>query len=512
MKPAQIYKTERIGGGAPGIYLGPGMLDSRGIQAMSRGTQQVASSIVEFGQSVQTAVRLDLVSHGYAAAQRDVAAAEIELKADPDHRSIEGKFKDKFKGIREEYGSRIFDPVARNMFERKMLEYGTAREIQMKYYVFGRETEAQQAHLSEILHDKYDLIANLQLEDRKSYGIYLQEGFDAINERIATGMVSETAGVALRREFKEKAAGLKARQNIIIDAESAIEKLASGNYGDYFPGLNPETRLSLHESARVAIDREYRQEVELHEKIERMAAAEEVKRLGANHGSAVVLYAKGDLTEGFLAEAIEKRDLTPEKGYALIRRLREDAKGGKTEANNPEVVGDLARRLALGDDIADDLNAAMIKGDIKDQTFITMTANMAKEDVKRAYSYINKAMQPSEYEMDFNLKQTWADAVDLLNERIARGQDPMTSARDIVRSRRKRLPTPPAGRPRYLSGTLETTSLETAMRETVEGFRAGQIGPVEANQEIELIERHMEWLRLQTDADDTLSEMDKEIK
>jgi hypothetical protein len=440
-------------------------------------------------------VRLDLVSHNYALAQKAIADAELNLRSDPDHRSIPGKFTNALKEIREEYSTVIFDPSARHMFERKMAEYGTAREVQMKYYTWERETEVQQAHLIETLHGKYEMIESLPLEDVKSHELFMAEGIDAINEKVATGMISFPQGTALRKEFREKAAQVKARQNVVIDPADAARKLGSESYKRYFPGLNAETRITLFERSENLVEQNYRQQTALEDKMESMAAAEEKQRLGANYGNAVILYSQDELTAGFLEEAIANRDLDPEKGYKLIRRLQEDQASGGRAVNNPIVVGDLAQRIALGEDVNTALDEELAAGNIKGETYVTMKANVTKDDVKNAFSYINKAMQPSEYEMDFNLKQSWADAIDLLNERIAKGEDPMRSARQIVKMRRKRLPTPPAGRPRYLSGDVtKIFDLEMSMRETVDQYKAGRIGPVEANQEVELIERHMDWL------------------
>jgi len=454
-----------------------------------------------------------MVSHAYALAQKDIADAELSLQADPDHRSIPGKFAQSLDDIRADHADRIPDPVARNMFQRKMLEYGTTRELQMKYTTWNREIDAQKAHLTESLDIKLDLIDNLALEDRATYALYLTEAEDLINEKVANGIETAEKGAQLKAHFRDQAANLKARQHVIVDPEGAVQALGSADYEKYYPGLDADKRLNLFEKAQGIIKANENAETAFQEKIEATAKKVEDKRQSANYGKAVVLYSKGELEPGFIEEAIDNRDMDPEKGYKLIGRLRTDAKQGKIQENNPVIVGDLAQKIAQGADVTDELNQALTDGDIKDETFITLSTNMAKADVQRAYSYINKAMQPAEFETDFNLKQSWADAIDLLNERIARNEDPMKAARDIVRLRRKRLPTPPAGRPRFLEGDGNNINdLEKAKSLTVKQFRANQIGAVEANQEVELIERHIEWIQKLAETDDLLKDMDGEIK
>lgn len=514
MKAQQVLRTEKLGGtGPPGAYVGTDLIEHRGVQAQARGTGILAQSLMDFGQMLQDSVRRDMVSHNYALAQKDISDAELNLRADPDHRSIPGKFTQALDDIRAKYADEIPDPVARNVFQKKFGEYGTTQELQMKYYVWNREVDAQKAHLTEGLDTKLDLIDNLPIKDRKSYGLYIEESMASINEKVANGVISSEVGESAKREFRDKAANLKARQHILIDPEGAVKTLGSPDYEKYYPGLDANRRLNLFEKAQGVLESNKKEETAYQEKIEKMSVKVEKERQNANYGKAAILYSKGDLTVGFLREAIENRDIDEKDGFQFIKLLKQDAKEGKTEENNPILVGDLSVKIAFGLDVSNELKQLVSTGQIKDQTYISLMTNMAREDVQKAYGYINKAMQPAEFETDFNLKQSWADAIDVLNERITRGEDPMKAARDIVRFRRKRLPTPPAGRPRYLDGDVKKVSdLEKAMALTVQRFQSKQIGAVEANQEIELIERHIEWLKMQNDTDEILKEMDKEVK
>ncbi len=514
MKALQIIRSEKLGGvGPPGVFIPQGTVERRGVQALTRGTDILARGLAEFGAMIQTSVRRDMVSHNYALAQRDIADAELNLKADPDHRSIPEKFSRSLDDIRARYADQILDPVARNMFQRKMFEYGNTREIQMKYYTFNREVDAQKAHLTEILDTKLDLIDNLSLDDRKTYGLYLEEAMDSINEKVANGVITAEVGVNARLEFRGQAANLKARQHVILDPAGAVKTLGSPDYERFYPGLSPEKRLNLFEKAQATVIRNEKAETTFQERIEQIAVKVEKERQDANYGKAVVLYSNDELTPGFLEEAIENRDMDPEKGFKLINRLRTDARQGKAQTNNPVAVGALAVRIGRGEDVLDELNELVASGDIKDQTYITLTTNMGKLEVQRAYSYVNKAMQPGEMVTDIEPKQSWAEAIDLLNERIARDEDPMVAARDIVRHRIKRLPIRPVGRPRFLTGKVDNIpDLEKAMAETVKQFRNDKIGVVEANQETNIIERHIEWLKRQAETDETLKDMDKETK
>ncbi len=512
IKAQQIIRTERLGGGAPGAFIPKGVIERRGLQAVTQATGALAKGLFEFGQQVQTSVRRDMVSHQYALAQKDVADSELNMKADPDHRSVPEKFSRSLTDIRAKHSSEIFDPVARNMFQQKFLGYATTREIQMKYNVWDREIDAQTAHLTETLDTKLDLINNLPLEDGITRTLYSEEAFDAINEKLASNIITEQDAVKLREAFRNEAANLKARQHVLIDPQGAAETLGREDYQRFYPGLDAGKRLSLFEKAQATVIRNQKAEVHLQEEIERIAVKEEKKRQTANYGKAVVLYSQGELTTSFIEEGVEERDIDPEKGFKLINRLRTDARQGKPQTNDVIAVGELAVKVARGQNVTEELNELVADGKIMDGTYLSMVTKVGNLDVQTAIGFINKAMAPTEFETDPNIKRTHADAIDLFWERVGADEDPMSAARDIVRRRRKTLPVP-IGRPLYLTGEITSVKdFEEAGRLTAEAFQRGEIGPVEAGQEATLIERYLLFLKDDKNLEFVVDQMNKEIK
>ncbi|HDZ26264.1 hypothetical protein LCGC14_1013810 [marine sediment metagenome] len=254
MKAQQIVRSETLAGaGPPGAFIPSGIIERRGVQAIARGTGILGRSLAEFGQMIQTAVRRDMVSHNYALAQRDIADAELNLKADPDHRSIPEKFSRSLDDIRAKYSDQILDPVARNMFQRKMFEYGNTREIQMKYFTHNREVDAQKGHLIEELDTKARLIENTDINDLKTYHILLEEGNDTINQRVAGGIITNETGTKLRLEWRDRSAKMRAFRSVMSDPFTTLNILKSKSWKQFFPFLNEEDRLNFSKQAETRI-------------------------------------------------------------------------------------------------------------------------------------------------------------------------------------------------------------------------------------------------------------------
>ena len=252
IKAQQIIRTEKLGGGAPGAFIPQGVIERRGLQAVTQATGALAKGLFEFGQQVQTSVRRDMVSHQYALAQKDVADSELNMKADPDHRSVPEKFSRSLSDIRAKHSSEIFDPVARNMFQQKFLGYATTREIQMKYNVWNREGEAQRGHLVEDLEIKARLIEQTG-DDPVAYNILLEEGIDGVNQVVAAGHMADDAGAKLRVGWLVKSAERRATVSVKSDPFEALSKLESKNWKAFFPFVSDEKRLGFIDSAKTRI-------------------------------------------------------------------------------------------------------------------------------------------------------------------------------------------------------------------------------------------------------------------
>ncbi|KKM78650.1 hypothetical protein LCGC14_1357900, partial [marine sediment metagenome] len=93
MKALQIIRSEKLRSpGPPGVFIPQGTIERRGIQALTRGTDILNRNITELGAMVQTSERRDTVQYNYALAKSETTKAELDMRSDPDHRSIPGKF------------------------------------------------------------------------------------------------------------------------------------------------------------------------------------------------------------------------------------------------------------------------------------------------------------------------------------------------------------------------------------------------------------------------------------
>lgn len=268
MKAIQIISQENLGVGPPGTYRSTALINREGVQAQEKAVGSLAGELAQFGQMIQTSIRRDMVSHNYALAQQEIAKNELDMQADPDHRSIEGKFDNSLRDIRQKYADAIPDPVARKVFQDKYLEYETDRKVKMKYYVYSREVETQKGHLVEELDSKARLIEQTDLDDMKNYNLYLTEALDTISQREASGVITPQKGAELRLAFKDTSAKLRVYRSIMDSPYEAYEKLSAKDWQATFPYLKEddrldavtkaETRIRLIESTKLAQKKEAR--------------------------------------------------------------------------------------------------------------------------------------------------------------------------------------------------------------------------------------------------------------
>jgi len=198
-----------------------------------------------------------------------------------------------------------------------------------------------------------------------------------------------------------------------------------------------------------------------------------------------------------LDELASKRLIT-ESTYRSIKEL----KRGAVKNNNPYVVGPIAEKLALGGDIREDLNKAAANGDIKSETFITMSGTNADKQKAEGMGLLVRALKPrpaDKYNPDLHL--AYADAIDLYNIRVRElpeGTTPIDIARDIVGAKADDVARTMSGllRPRYFEGqqyTLET--LSEAQKRTIDAYYDGQILEGEYSFQIRLIEQYIRYIK-----------------
>ena len=164
-----------------------------------------------------------------------------------------------------------------------------------------------------------------------------------------------------------------------------------------------------------------------------------------------------------------------------------------TEFDNPYVVGEIVRKISRGEDVRTLLENGLRDGNIKDNTFVSLSADSENKAAQEGYGILQKSMQPTAADVFDNDKHVrFADAVDLFNIRrraeperlpIDIAREILYSYQDELRRSRKGLP-----RPKYFEGKdYDAASLKAAASETAKAFERGEISKEEYDFEIKRI-------------------------
>lgn len=205
-----------------------------------------------------------------------------------------------------------------------------------------------------------------------------------------------------------------------------------------------------------------------------------------------------DVLEAFYNKTLKRKDLdTLAEGqqvskdvYKFINEKYDKEAEGE---NNPETLGRIAKMIEFKnyDQAEAELIEALSIGNVKGETYISMIRNIAQDQMSDATGYINRAIQPGEFEFDLEPKQRWAEALRDLNIRTRGGEDPMQVALNIIELNERVESQNLSGfrKPRYLRGKKDDpTALDEAVNGTVEAYYSKLIGEEEYKREIELIE------------------------
>lgn len=261
-----------------------------------------------------------------------------------------------------------------------------------------------------------------------------------------------------------------ARMMDIVDAEEYINK----------SGLPKDERRQLLSDVRTDFDRKLKETEKQQKEI-----------TDQNNLDVLEAYFNNTLNEKDLDTLAEGQQVDRGIYQYVKNQIREDR---KIKENNPEIVAEITRRIELKDynSAKAMLSDALQKGQIKGETFITMTKALASDSMGDAIGYINRAMQPSELEFDPYKRQKHADAIVDLANRVANNADPIESAKDIVRLNKTTTATflSRYRRPRFLKGDKENLiHMADAEFSTVNAYKSGVLSESEYKAEIELIEK-----------------------
>jgi len=300
MKVTSYYQQQLPG---VSVFQPSAGVDYRGLSVQSATQSNLSRSVFALAEAVQTSARRDMVLTEMSRAQQEISKAQIAFDSDPDHRTIASRFDTQLDEIRKAHEQNIQDPMARIMFNRKYQEYATPQRIKMQYYQHSREVDAQQGNLVEVLDSKLDLIGKTALDDEATYHAYQEEALGAINEKAMDGIISRKKAAELRAGFRNGAAGTRARQAILENAEKAYVDLSSGKYA----GLDPLARIQLTSAAKAKWEADVRQAVTDAERAERKEDKERADRQNDFAMGLYVEFSKGNLRRDEVVTAAEMR-------------------------------------------------------------------------------------------------------------------------------------------------------------------------------------------------------------
>lgn len=283
--------------------------------------------------------------------------------------------------------------------------------------------------------------------------------------------------------------------------------------GTQAEGWKEKLRNEIDNQIMIAINAEKRQQQEA----DKQAEKEKKDELERNFGIMVNMYSQGTLTEEYIRGSIKLRNIDPDKGLAMINRLRSEARLAKEDVeNNPVIVGSLASDIELGLDVSDRMDQALMTGNIKSGTYINLKAKLGDREFKRGLYYINRALQPSpadKWTPDTHVR--FAEAIDDYQSRVAQGQNPIEVAREIVNLNIGHIRRTISGlrTPRFLAGE-KTSILDLALAKTITigKYEAGAITIEEFNREAKLIKQLESLLNQLSDREGINTDMSDRVK
>ncbi len=290
--------------------------------------------------------------------------------------------------------------------------------------------------------------------------------------------------------FAQRAQEVEARQAMFIDPETAATKLQDPKN---YPDMNENTRIHLQESAERQAETKVRKALADDEHLEKALAKAHKAVLDKNDFDMWQKYYSDTLT-GVELEKMASSRMISESSYRAIRdKWKSDSEKPDKEENDPVVVGNIAEQIELRDleGAKNHLEDAKKRGLIKGETYIAMRKALGDKAYSDAVTFINRAMQPSDLDLDFYRKQKHADALASLATRAASGENPIEAAKDIVKLNQNRESTSVNryANPRFIGGGKkdDPVALDKAEQETVARYNKGQLTVNEYRTEMRLI-------------------------
>ena len=224
-------------------------------------------------------------------------------------------------------------------------------------------------------------------------------------------------------------------------------------------------------------------------------------------------YRTGQLTREKLDNLAEIQSISAGTYNAIINEMRNPA-----TANNPIVVGEIAEKIALGEDATTDLETAMSEGQITTETYLSMRTNVAKKGFSDAKAFITSAIKPPEFYYNPDKSLAYAEAIKSFNVRVSSGEDPWKVANEIVQNNTSNIRRSLVGLavPTYLKGGAKAAkdidALEAAKFETAMAFQKGDLTVEEYSYQIGIIQERINLVNELNQAMDNSEAIDSEVQ
>jgi len=449
--------------------------------ANTQAGRELAQQIQDWGRNIQERIIKEDVSQHMFAALAELTDAEIEVQRHPDHRTMVQRFQERVKGIYDSHAASLGSSAARTIFQEKYATYSSSKSNAIIWKAFEREVEAEQAGVAEKQRN-----ALLQMSTATSlseiHGI-TAEVEDDLNDMVRHGIVSEKWATESMQIFRGQVGDLAVQTHLAADPAGTLALLASDQWDDYYPGLDPLKRIQTMRTAETRIEQDERQRLAEEARLEKEAEKEQKALWDSNYQDLMVGAITGRLTRSMLVEAIEKRMVSPEKVVTLKTALDSLERGdGDNVVENPYVKSSLAESITLGRDVSEELDHALRNKQIKPETYVSLRQKTVDISYRRGLGYVTDALKPGmadQWSPDRNVR--FAEAVDQYDAMIDAGTPPEEASKRVVstflRDRRRSVSGIPM--PTYLRGGVEAKidpgALVEAEQRTVEAFRNNQL-------------------------------------
>jgi hypothetical protein len=248
------------------------------------------------------------------------------------------------------------------------------------------------------------------------------------------------------------------------------------------------SRLGIDYATAKELDGRFRTMLAERERMETLADQDLAKRREQNTRNVLVDYYSGKPVDVQRLDELARVGAVDQSVYKHIR----EGGGEAAHKDDPFTLAAIAQDYESGRDITRSLQAAVQERKITNQTYVQYVKSQADRDYKEGLSIVNKVMQPSEMDFNYDKRHAWGEAVELYNMHVRNGYHPRVASSMVLdrykKAERRTLQGLP--RPKYIEGnTDDMAAVDRAVQATVERFRGGMLREDEYRFEMQNLER-----------------------